>query len=58
LIFGRRSRSIHRELLWDWWAQEVAERLQQFYEDLAAGKRRTPPLPPFLLGTAPTPKIK
>jgi Terminase large subunit, T4likevirus-type, N-terminal len=32
-------RTIHRGLLWDWWAQEVSERLQQFYTDLAAGKR-------------------
>jgi predicted phage terminase large subunit-like protein len=37
--FALYRRTIHRELLWDWWAQEVAERLQQFYEDLAAGKR-------------------
>jgi hypothetical protein len=25
---------IRREMLWDWWPQEVSERLQQFYADL------------------------
>ena len=30
---------IRREMLWDWWPQEVSEKLQQFYTDLKAGKR-------------------
>ena len=30
---------IRREMLWDWWPQEVSEKLQQFYQDLKDGKR-------------------
>jgi hypothetical protein len=30
---------IRREMLWDWWPQEVSEKLQQFYADLKDGKR-------------------
>ena len=30
---------IRREMLWDWWPQEVSEKLQQFYKDLKDGKR-------------------
>ena len=30
---------IRREMLWDWWPQEVSENLQQFYKDLKDGKR-------------------
>jgi hypothetical protein len=30
---------IRREMLWDWWPQEVSEKLQQFYDDLKAGQR-------------------
>ena len=26
-------------MLWDWWPQEVSEKLQQFYKDLKDGKR-------------------
>ena len=30
---------IRREMLWDWWPQEVSEKLQQFYDDLVNGQR-------------------
>jgi hypothetical protein len=32
-------RAIRKDMLWDWWPQEVSERLQGFYDDLIAGKR-------------------
>jgi predicted phage terminase large subunit-like protein len=32
-------RVMRPDLIWGWWLEELAERLQQFYEDLVAGKR-------------------
>jgi predicted phage terminase large subunit-like protein len=37
--FSAFRRFMHPELLWGWWIQEVADALQQFYEDLVAGRR-------------------
>jgi hypothetical protein len=36
---GRHNLATNREMLWDWWPQEVSEQLQQFYQDLKDGKR-------------------
>ena len=37
--FATYRKVIRREMLWDWWPQEVSEKLQQFYADLKDGKR-------------------
>jgi hypothetical protein len=37
--FATYRKVIRREMLWDWWPQEVSEKLQQFYQDLKDGKR-------------------
>jgi predicted phage terminase large subunit-like protein len=37
--FALYRRTIRPGLTWDWWPQEVSEKLQQFYIDLKAGKR-------------------
>src|SRR5262245_49097205 len=30
---------MHPDMIWGWWIQEVSLHLQQFYEDLVAGRR-------------------
>jgi hypothetical protein len=37
--FAAYRKVIRREMLWDWWPQEVSEKLQQFYQDLKDSKR-------------------
>jgi predicted phage terminase large subunit-like protein len=37
--FPAYRRVIRPGMLWGWWTQEVAEHLQQFYDDFAAGER-------------------
>lgn len=37
--FALFRRYIRPKMLWDWWLQDAANHLQQFYRDLVAGKR-------------------
>ena len=37
--FAHFRRLMRPEMRWGWWTEEVAEHLQQFYEDLVAGRR-------------------
>lgn len=37
--FASFRRYMRPDMKWNWWTQEVAEQLQQFYEDFRAGKR-------------------
>lgn len=37
--FGLFRRLIHPDLLWGWWLDEVARELEQFHDDLIAGRR-------------------
>ncbi len=37
--FASFRRFIHPTMLWGWWTEEIARHLQQFYEDLVAGRR-------------------
>jgi hypothetical protein len=37
--FADFRRFLHPEMLWGWWTLDMAEQLQQFYEDLRSGRR-------------------
>jgi hypothetical protein len=44
LLMARRNFGLFRQMvrpgmLWGWWTEEVADHLQQFYEEMMAGKR-------------------